>query len=214
MLTGARRPHVAMFIGPTGVGKTTTIAKIATQFALREHRRVAVVTADTYRMAATDQIRRYGEIIGLPVHVADTPEDMEAVMARLAGWDLVLVDTAGRSPQNKEQILGMRGLVAAANPDEIHLVISLTTKYVDVMSIVARFGLVPVNRVILTKVDETRHYGLALNLSMKFPNFSVAYLTTGQEVPDDLESADPARLARLVLEGTEGDHGRASRPAA
>lgn len=212
-LREGRKPLVAMFIGPTGVGKTTTIAKIATHFSLHEHRRVAIVTADTFRMAATDQIRRYGDILGVPVHVVETPEDMEDVMAKLAGVDLVLVDTAGRSPQNREQILQMRGMVEAAKPDEIHLVISLTTKYVDVMSIIGRFGLVPVNRVILTKVDETKHYGLVLNISMKFSMFSIAYVTTGQAVPDDLEAADPARLAKLVLEGAEAEHGRTGRAA-
>ncbi len=213
-LTGARRPVVAMFIGPTGVGKTTSIAKIASHFALREHRKVALVTADTYRMAATDQLRRFGQILGIPVHVADSAPEMEQVMVKLGGHDLVLVDTAGRSPQHKEHMRQMRELVDAARPDEIHLVMSLTTKYVDVLQIVARFGIVPANRVIWTKADETRSYGIMLNLSMKFM-MDVSYLTTGQEVPDDLEAADPVRLAKLVTAGPAGTetNGRSGRPA-
>lgn len=213
-LTGAKRPVVVMFIGPTGVGKTTSIAKIASQFALREHRKVALVTADTYRMAATDQLRRFGQILGLPVHVADSPAEMEQIMVKLGGHDLVLVDTAGRSPQHKEHMRQMRELVDAARPDEIHLVMSLTTKYVDVLQNVARFGIVPVNRVIWTKADETRTYGIMLNLSMKFM-MDVSYLTTGQEVPDDLEAADPVRLARLVTAGPAGaeTNGRSGRAA-
>jgi len=199
-LKEGRKPVVAAFIGPTGVGKTTTIAKIASHFALAEHRRVAIVTLDTYRMAATDQIRRYGDILGIPVEVADSPEEVEQVMLRLNGHDLVLVDTAGRSPQNKDQIIQMRQAIEAARPDEVHLVVSMTTKYIDVLSIVARFGIVPVNRLILTKFDETRTYGLALNLSVNF-SMNISYLANGQQVPDDLEAADPARLARLVLAG-------------
>lgn len=209
-LKEGRKPVVAAFIGPTGVGKTTTIAKIASHFSLAEHRRVAVVTLDTYRMAATDQIRRYGDILGIPVEVADSPEEVEQVMLRLNGNDLVLVDTAGRSPRNKDQILQMRQAIEAVRPDEVHLVVSMTTKYIDVLSIVARFGIVPVNRLILTKFDETRTYGLALNLSVNF-SMNISYLANGQQVPDDLEAADPARLARLVLAGV-GD-GRAGGPA-
>jgi flagellar biosynthesis protein FlhF len=205
-----RKPVVAAFIGPTGVGKTTTIAKIASHFALAEHRRVAIVTLDTYRMAATDQIRRYGDILGIPVEVADSPEEVEQVMLRLTGHDLVLVDTAGRSPQNKDQIMQMKKAIEAARPDEVHLVVSMTTKYIDVLSIVARFGIVPVNRLVLTKFDETRQYGLLLNLSVNF-SMNISYLANGQQVPDDLEMADPARLARMVLAGV-GD-GRAGGPA-
>jgi flagellar biosynthesis protein FlhF len=211
-LRAGRRPMVAMFIGPTGVGKTTTIAKIASVFSLAEHRKVAIVTADTYRMAATDQMKRYGQILGIPVHVVETAGEMEQVMIRLAGYDLVLVDTAGRSPQHKEHMKQMRDLVEATKPDEIHLVLSLTTKYVDVLQIVARFGIVGVNRVVLTKADETRTYGLILNLSMKF-NMEVAYLTTGQQVPDDIEPADQGKLAKLVLAGYGGENGRPGSPA-
>jgi flagellar biosynthesis protein FlhF len=211
-LRAGHRPQVAMFIGPTGVGKTTTIAKIASLFSLVEHRKVAIVTADTYRMAATDQMKRYGQILGIPVHVVESAEDMEQTMVKLSGYDLVLVDTAGRSPQHKEHMKQMRDLVEAARPDEIHLVVSLTTKYVDVLQIVARFGIVGVNRVIVTKADETRTYGLILNLSMKF-NMEVAYLTNGQQVPDDIEPADQAKLAKLVLAGYGGDNGRPGRPA-
>lgn len=217
-LREGRKPLVAMFIGPTGVGKTTTIAKIASQFSLMEHRRVAIVTADTYRMGATDQMRRYGEILGIPVTVVESPEEMEQAVLHYAGYDLLLVDTAGRSPQNKEQILQLKRMVEAARPDEIHLVMSMTTKYVDVVSIVSRFGIVPVNRAVLTKFDETRTFGTILNLSMKF-SMEIAYLSTGQQVPDDLELADPKRLARLVLTGVSPEpppqgNGRPGLPAA
>jgi len=199
-LREGRKPLVAAFVGPTGVGKTTTIAKIASRFALMEHRRVAVITSDTYRIAATDQIRRYGEIIGVPVRVVETPEDLQQMMLSFGGYDLVLLDTAGRSPQNKEQIIHLKQLMEASRPDEIHLVVSMTTKYIDVLSIVAKFGVVPVNRLILTKFDETRTYGLALNLSVNF-SMDIAYTTAGQQVPDDLEVADSAKLARMIVGG-------------
>lgn len=206
-LRDGRKPLIVMFIGPTGVGKTTTIAKIATDFALLQRRRVGIITADTYRMGATDQMRRYGEILDVPVRVIETPEEMERCLHEFTGFDLVLVDTAGRSPRNKEQIMQMKQLVESTHPDEIHLVVSMTTKYVDVVSIISRFGIVPVHRVVLTKLDETRTFGLILNISMKF-SMGIAYITTGQQVPDDLELADPQRLARLVLAGATGHNGR------
>ncbi len=212
-LREGRKPLVAMFIGPTGVGKTTTLAKIASAFTLREHRRVGIITADTYRLGATDQMCRYGEILGIPVKIVETPQEMEQAVLSFSGYDLLLVDTAGRSPQNKEQILQMKQIVEAARPDEIHLVVSMTTKYVDVISILSRFGLVPINRVTLTKLDETRTFGLLLNISMKF-GMDIAYITTGQQVPDDLEAAEPSRLAKLVLNGIGGENGRPSFPAA
>jgi len=199
-----RKPVVAAFVGPTGVGKTTTIAKIAGHFSLMEHRRVGIITSDTFRIAATDQIRRYGEIIGVPVRVVETPEDLQQALLQFNGYDLVLLDTAGRSPQNKEQIIHLKQLMDAARPDEVHLVVSMTTKYIDVLSIVAKFGVVPTSRVILTKFDETRTYGLALNLSVNF-GMDIAYMTAGQSVPDDLEVADSMRIARLVVGGATAD---------
>jgi len=212
-LRDSRKPLVAMFIGPTGTGKTTTIAKIASRFALSEHRRVAIVTADTYRLGATDQMRRFGEIMGVPVKVVETPEDMEETLGQFAGYDLVLVDTAGRSPQNRDQIMQMRRMVESVRADEIHLVVSMTTKYVDVVSIVSRFGIVPVNKVILTKFDETRAFGLILNISVRF-SMEIAYITTGQQVPDDIEPADPQRLSKLVLAGIGDRDGRPGLAAA
>lgn len=203
-LREGRKPVVAAFVGPTGVGKTTTIAKIAGHFALMEHRRVGIITSDTFRIAATDQIRRYGEIIGVPVRVVETPEDLQQALLQFNGYDLVLLDTAGRSPQNKEQIIHLKQLMDAARPDEVHLVVSMTTKYIDVLSIVAKFGVVPTSRVILTKFDETRTYGLALNLSVNF-GMDIAYMTAGQSVPDDLEAADASRIAKLVVGGATAD---------
>jgi flagellar biosynthesis protein FlhF len=203
-LREGRKPVVAAFVGPTGVGKTTTIAKIAGHFSLMEHRRVGIITSDTFRIAATDQIRRYGEIIGVPVRVVETPEDLQQALLQFNGYDLVLLDTAGRSPQNKEQIIHLKQLMDAARPDEVHLVVSMTTKYIDVLSIVAKFGVVPTSRVILTKFDETRTYGLALNLSVNF-GMDIAYMTAGQSVPDDLEAADATRIARLIVGGATAD---------
>ena len=203
-LREGRKPVVAAFVGPTGVGKTTTIAKIAGHFSLMEHRRVGIITSDTFRIAATDQIRRYGEIIGVPVRVVETPEDLQQALLQFNGYDLVLLDTAGRSPQNKEQIIHLKQLMDAARPDEVHLVVSMTTKYIDVLSIVAKFGVVPTSRVILTKFDETRTYGLALNLSVNF-GMDIAYMTAGQSVPDDLEAADPMRIAKLIVGGATTD---------
>jgi len=189
---------VIAFVGPTGVGKTTTLAKLAARFSLIERKRVAMVTADTYRIAATEQLKTYGRIMGIPVEVADSTEDIGGILAKHKACDLVLLDTAGRSPSSDEQLDELKHFIARSQADEIHLVLSATTKYFDMIRIIERFGTaVPLNRMIFTKLDETRFYGAFLNLMNNF-QIPLSYYSVGQNVPDDLEIPEVQSLAERI----------------
>ena len=192
------RRKVVAFIGPTGVGKTTTIAKIAAGFALFAKARVALVTADTYRIAAIEQIRSYAEIIGIPCEVVHSPKDMEQVLADLADYELVLIDTAGRSPNNPARMYELRNMIDAAMPEEIHLVLSSTTRRRDLDNLVDRFAAVGFDRVILTKMDESMTFGAIFNVHAKCAK-PFSYFTNGQSVPEDIETATQSLVAGMIL---------------
>ena len=193
---GQRR--VVALVGPTGVGKTTTIAKLAANLKLRDGIRMGLVTVDTYRIAAVEQLRTYAEIIDLPMKVVTTPMEMRRALDELSDMDLVLIDTAGRSPRDELQIGELKSLLADAEVDEIHLVLSLTASLDFLVSTVDHFSSVGTCSLVLTKLDEAHELGVMLNLSRRV-GLPVSYLTTGQDVPDDIEGAEPQRMARLVL---------------
>jgi flagellar biosynthesis protein FlhF len=192
------RTRVVAFIGPTGVGKTTNLVKLASQYALYHRLKVGIITADTYRIGAVEQLKIYRDIIDIPLESANTPEELSGALRRQSDRDLIFFDTAGRSPQNKRQIQDLRSFLDVAKPAETHLVVSATTKNSDLLPIVAKFGLVPVNRFLFTKLDETRSYGTLLNLCANF-SIPVSYLATGQNVPNDIELAVSDKIASLVL---------------
>jgi flagellar biosynthesis protein FlhF len=203
---GLGRPRVAAFIGPTGVGKTTTLVKLASQYSLLYGKKTCLITADTYRIGAVEQLKIYRDIIDIPLEVANRPSDFPGIFKKHPETEIFFMDTAGRSPQNRNQIQDLKGFLEAARPEETHLVISATTKNSDLMPIVAKFGLVHVQRFLYTKLDETRSHGLALNLAANF-SLPVSYLTFGQNVPNDIEVATPERLADLVLGEAHGRPG-------
>jgi flagellar biosynthesis protein FlhF len=192
------RRKVVAFIGPTGVGKTTTIAKIAAGFALFAKARVALVTADTYRIAAIEQIRSYAEIVGIPCEVVHSPRDMERVLADLADYELVLIDTAGRSPNNPARMYELKNMIDAAMPEEIHLVLSSTTRRRDLDNLMDRFAAVGFDRVILTKLDESMTFGAIFNVHAKCAK-PFSYFTNGQSVPEDIETATQSHVAGMIL---------------
>ena len=192
---------IVAFIGPTGVGKTTTLAKLAAKFALIENKSVVMVSCDTYRIAADMQLKKYGEIMGIPVEIVMTPLDFKKVINKHIDKDLILFDTAGRSPRNRKHLIELKEFLDVYSPIEIHLVLSAVTKYYDAISIINNFGLVPIHRILFTKLDETKNYGLLLNLSISSGGTPISYLTVGQTVPDDIEIADPKIIARLVIKG-------------
>jgi flagellar biosynthesis protein FlhF len=194
------RPLTVALVGPTGVGKTTTIAKLAATYKLRRGKRVGLVTSDTYRIAAVDQLRTYANIIGLNLKVAMSPAEMRQACESLSDCDVVLIDTAGRSPQDGARLSELERIIAAASPHETHLVLSSAAGESSMRSAVERFAHIRPNHVIFTKLDEAVSFGTLINIATRV-NASLSYVTTGQEVPDQIESGDPQRLARLVLEG-------------
>jgi len=187
-------------VGPTGVGKTTTIAKLAAAAKLRHGLRAALITSDTYRIAAVEQLRTYAEIVGLPMRVALTPREMQTARDALRDHDVVFIDTAGRSPRDEGRLRELAEFVRAASPDETHLVLSAASSEPVMMRAAERFGSLGPDRLILSKTDEAEVFGPALNAVTRL-RLPLSYLTTGQEVPDDVEAAESRTLARLVLEG-------------
>ncbi len=193
--------RVVALVGPTGVGKTTTIAKLAANFRLREKRKVGLITVDTYRIAAVEQLRTYAEIIDLPMQVVSTPREMREAVARMAELDLVLMDTAGRSPRDEVKIHELKSFLSEARADEVHLVLGSGAASSTLQRTAERFSLVGVNRLILTKLDEATGLGNLLPL-LRNCSQPLSYLTNGQNVPDDIEVANNQRLARLMLDVT------------
>jgi flagellar biosynthesis protein FlhF len=201
-LSAGRR--LVALVGPTGVGKTTTIAKLAANFRLREKRRVGLITVDTYRIAAVEQLRTYADIIDLPMEIVSTPREMHQAVARMADLDLILMDTAGRSPRDDVQIQELKSMLAEAMPDEVHLVLSSVASAKSLAKTAEQFAPVGTTALVLTKLDEAASLGnlLPLARSCRLP---LSYLTHGQNVPDDIAPADPGRLARIIL-GIETVH--------
>jgi flagellar biosynthesis protein FlhF len=196
-VVGTRR--VVALVGPTGVGKTTTVAKLAAEFKLVHNLRVGLVTVDTYRIAAVEQLKTYAEIIDLPLAVANDPGQMRPAIEELGDVEIVFIDTAGRSPRDEVKIRELGEFLDQARPDEVHLVLSAGAAERSLRAAVDRFAQVRADRLILTKLDEAEGIGAILGVLAQ-ANRPVSYITTGQAVPDDIEPADRNRLARLVLE--------------
>ncbi len=194
----AHESKVVAFIGPTGVGKTTTIAKLAANFAIKEGRKVALITADTYRISAVEQLKTYADIMGIPIDIVYSPDELKSALYRHRDKELVLVDTAGRSPKNQYQLAELQTLLQSDVRIETHLVMSATTKYKDALEVVDCFSVCSPQKFLFTKIDEASNVGIILNLLYNFP-VGLSYLTTGQNVPDDIELPNPGKLANLIL---------------
>lgn len=192
------RRHLVALVGPTGVGKTTTIAKLAANYRLREKRRVGLITVDTYRIAAVEQLRTYADIIDLPMEVVSTPREMRQAVARMSDLDLILMDTAGRSPRDDVKIQELKSLLAEAGPDEVHLVLSSVASGTSLAKTAESFAEVGTTSLVLTKLDEASSMGGLLPL-LRASRLPLSYLTHGQNVPDDIAPADSSRLARTIL---------------
>jgi flagellar biosynthesis protein FlhF len=196
---------VVCLIGATGVGKTTTIAKLAAHFSILEKKKVALITVDTYRIAAVEQLKTFGDIIGVPVEVVFTPREMRKGLLKFDDRDLILIDTAGRSHKNELHMSELKGFLCfqelESAPIENILVLSAAGKNEDLLDIVEKYSNeVEINKIIFTKLDETSTFGTVLNVCQQAKK-SLSYLTTGQNVPDDIELANPHRLANLIVRG-------------
>lgn len=188
------------FLGPTGVGKTTTIAKIASSFKIKEKRNIGLLTADTYRIAAVEQLRTYANILGIPLSVVYSASEIVETRKDLDKYEIVLVDTAGRSDKNAEQIDELKRLISAVPEEdrEVYLVLSATTKYGDLTRIAETYKDVANYKLIFTKVDETGTIGNIYNILMQ-TGASLSYVTFGQNVPDDISAADTQAIAKQLL---------------
>lgn len=201
------RTKAVFFIGPTGVGKTTTIAKIASKFKLEEHAKVAFITSDTYRIAAVEQLNTYASIISCPVSVVYSADELEESLEEYKDYDLVLIDTAGRSHKAEDQMDELAALIERTKEKsdnfdiDIYLTLSVTTKSKDLVSIVNRYKDIKDWAVIFTKLDETCSLGNILNIRM-ITDAPLSYTTSGQNVPNDIEEIDKQALAKQLLGGT------------
>ena len=194
---------MVFFIGPTGVGKTTTIAKIASIFKVDQKKQVALLTADTYRIAAAEQLRTYANILEVPFRIIYTVEEVEKAMEDFRGYDYILIDTAGHSHQNTTQKDSMRNLIHSMDgkaEKEVYLVLSATTKYRDLISIADSYKEMTDYKLIFTKLDETTTLGNLLNLRL-YTDAELSYVTYGQNVPDDIEEFNPQGTVKQLLGG-------------
>jgi len=188
---------ISIFLGPTGVGKTTTLAKLAADLKIKQKKSVAILTIDTYRIAAVSQLKTYSEIMNIPFFVAYTPEEARNISASLKNYDSILIDTAGRSQKDEIHLEELRKYISAINPNYKFLLLNISVNLKDSVDIVSRFSVCNPTHLIFTKLDETNSYGNILNITSKF-NLPIAFVTTGQNVPDDIEKAEARRLSFMI----------------
>jgi flagellar biosynthesis protein FlhF len=192
------KPMMIALVGPTGVGKTTTVAKLAANFCLREKRKVGLITIDTYRIAAVEQLKTYAQIIDVPLEVAMSADQLEQAVARMADRDVIFIDTAGRSQRDHAKIKELAVFFEVVRPDEVHLVLAGTCGETVLLETIERFSGLGIDRVIFTKLDEAVGFGVMLACLQK-AGARLSYVTTGQDVPDDIHVGEGKALAKLIL---------------
>lgn len=199
-----KKPKIVYFVGNTGVGKTTTMAKLASKYMLDEKKNIAMVSVDTYRIAAIDQIRTYANILSAPMEVVYSPEEMVNVVEKHKNCDFIFVDTAGRSHRNKEQKKDLQEIIDSVSgyEKEVFLVVSATVKYSDIKNIAKTYDDIFPYKIIFTKLDETRGWGNILNLKLDTGK-DLSYVTWGQNVPDDIGTVNPQVIAKKLLGGAD-----------
>ncbi|WP_413377496.1 flagellar biosynthesis protein FlhF [Paenibacillus taichungensis] len=190
--------RIVYVAGPTGVGKTTTIAKLAAEQMFNNQRKVGFITSDTYRISAVEQLRTYASILNVPLEVVQSPGDTQRAISRLEECDLIFMDTAGRNYRNELLVSELQSLLAPVENSETFLVLSMTSKSADMVQITEHFSKYGLDKVIFTKMDETGSYGPMFNLLHRFP-LKLAYVANGQNVPDDLLKPDAGSLTKQLL---------------
>jgi flagellar biosynthesis protein FlhF len=191
-------PKIVALVGPTGVGKTTTIAKLAAQYTVSRKAKIALVTIDTFRVGAVEQLKTYSRIMGVPLEVASNPKELEQAIAAHGDKDLILIDTVGRSPRDQETIENLKKMLSLSSPVEIHLCVAATTRERELKDIVRNFGVLPLSRLLFTKLDESNSFGSIINLQIE-NKLPLSYFTRGQRVPEDIEPATGRKVADLLL---------------
>lgn len=192
-------PNIYMFLGPTGVGKTTTLAKIAARLSLVENKKVGLITADTYRIAAVEQLKTYSEILGIPLEVIYEANELKEALEHFKDKDYVLIDTAGRSHKSKELKSDYDEIVSFLDDVKVYLVLSMTTSLKDLKSIIESYSFLSEYRLLFTKLDEATSYGNILNMKV-LTGKSLSYFTMGQSVPDDIEVADKEKILKYIFD--------------
>lgn len=202
-IKGQQNPRILALAGPTGVGKTTTLAKLAATANLLDKQRVGLISADTYRIAAIDQLKTFAGILDIPLKVVFSPAELREALREYASMDRILIDTAGRSPNNDERMEELRELINSQEDVECHLVLSATTRFIDMVHICDRFRLSRFSRFVFTKLDETITLGPVLAIMYK-EGLPASYLTNGQNVPDDIVLAEEKDLLDLIIKRSLG----------
>jgi len=192
-------PRIMAVVGPTGVGKTTTIAKLAAMYALNRRVSVAMVTTDNFRVGAVEQLKTYAKIMDLPLEVAGNSQELAKALAKHADKDLVLIDTAGRSPKDSERLDELKGYLECHSGIDIYLCLSATTRAREIDEIIATFGTLPITRLLFTKLDESKSFGCIVDTYLKH-KLPLSYFSTGQKVPEDIEVATSRKLASMVVQ--------------
>jgi flagellar biosynthesis protein FlhF len=198
------QPTVVLVIGPTGSGKTTTIAKLAALYKYTYSRKVALISADSYRIAAMEQLKAFAEIAKIPFTAVYTHEEMIEKINAKKKYELILIDTAGVNSRDMKQMVNLKDTIKTAKADEIHLALSMTTKYVDLADTIRNFSMIHYNGIILTKMDETHGMGDILNLANEFRK-PYSYITYGQNIPEDMNLANRNELAEIIIRGKYGN---------
>ena len=198
ILSDYNEQKVFMFVGPTGVGKTTTLAKLAAKLSLRENKKVGLITADTYRIAAVEQLKTYSEILGIPLSVIYETDEMDDAINDFKDKDFILIDTAGRNYKDKILKEELEGMLKYINEPEVYLVLSLVADYKNLVNVIKSYDFINNCKLIFTKYDEAVTFGNILNVKM-FANKKLSYITNGQSVPDDIELLNIDALADIIV---------------
>jgi flagellar biosynthesis protein FlhF len=193
---------VIAIVGPTGVGKTTTIAKLAANFAFRQKKTVGLITIDRFRIGGEDQLKRYADLMLIPMRAVQSPSELRLAVKAFADKDVVLIDTAGRSQRDEIKMAELKSFLDAASPDEVHLCVSLTSNRDTVMEIIERFSVYSFKAIIFTKLDEAVKFGIILDILSRM-QAEISFLTVGQQVPSDLKVADRGQLTEMILGATK-----------
>ncbi|MEA3416836.1 MAG: flagellar biosynthesis protein FlhF [Thermodesulfobacteriota bacterium] len=203
-----KKKRISTFVGPAGEGKTTTLAKLAARCLFGEKLNVGIITMDTYRIGAVEQLKRYADIMDIPMEVASEKKELKRVLNKFVDKDVILVDTPGKSRGDESYLLKLKKCFAMDFPMETNLVLSMTSSQESMMDAVERYGIVNYNNIIFTKLDDSKKFGSIYNV-IDHACKPVFYVANGQNVPQDLNKTDPAKLARLIVSGrAEGQKGR------